>query len=85
MHCKLSFLQKSNKRRNSFRQTSKVCQLTISGIFIWNELVATAKESFKRLFEVGIEGDVNDRVDHGMGVGEHVDPKLILFQPKWKL
>ena len=78
----MSFLHKSNKRRNSFGQTSKVGKhgkLTISGIFVWYELVATAKESFERLFEIGVEGDVDDRVDHCMGVGEHVDPKLILF------
>ena len=76
----------SNKRRNSFRQTSKDNKLlTISGIFIWNEVVAAAKESFERLFEVGIEGYVDDWVDHGMGVREHVDPKLILFQPERKL
>ena len=75
----------SNKRRNSFRQTSKDDKLTISGIFIWNEVVTAAKESFERLFEVGIEGYVDDWVDHGVGVREHVDPKLILFQPERKL
>ena len=75
----VSYIKVTKGGIHSVKLQRFVCKLTISGIFVWNQLVATAKESFERLFKVGIEGDVDDRVDHGMGVGEHVDPKLILF------
>ena len=81
----VSYIKVTKGGIHSAKLQRKVCKLTISRIFVWNQLVATAKESFERLFEVGIEGDVDDRVDHGMRVGEHVNPKLILFQPEWKL
>ena len=43
------------------------------------------EESFEGFLEVLVEGDVDDRVDHGVRVGEHVDPegvsekKLLFF------
>ena len=33
------------------------------------------EESFEGFLEVLVEGDVDDRVDHGVRVGEHVDPE----------
>ena len=35
------------------------------------------EESFEGFLEVLVEGDVDDRVDHGMGVGQHVDPERV--------
>ena len=33
------------------------------------------EESLEGFLEVLVEGDVDDRVDHGVRVGEHVDPE----------
>ena len=33
------------------------------------------EESFEGFLEVLVEGDVDDRVDHGVRVGKHVDPE----------
>ena len=58
--------------------------LTISVIvLVVNDFIATTEKFLKRLLEVVIEGDVDDGVDHGVGVGEHVDPELIPLQPWW--
>ena len=40
------------------------------------DLLCRAKEEpLESFLEVLIEGDVDDGVDHGMRVGEHVDPE----------
>ena len=46
-----------------------------------DNFIAAAEKLLKRLLEVVIEGDVDDGVDHSVGVGEHVDPELIPLQP----
>ena len=53
--------------------------LTVSGVFVRDNFIAAAQELFKWLFEVLIERDINDGIDHGVGVSEHVDPELVLF------
>ena len=61
-------------------------RLTVSIIvLIVDNFIAATEKLLKRLFEVVIEGDVNDGIDHGVGVGKHVDPELISLQPEWQL
>ena len=38
-------------------------------------LCGAEEEPLESLLEVLVEGDVDDRVDHGVGVGQHVDPE----------
>ena len=40
------------------------------------------EESFEGFLEVLVEGDVDDRVDHGVRVGEHVDPEGVSEKKK---
>ena len=44
-------------------------------------LCRAEEEPLEGFFEVLVEGDIDDGVDHGVGVGEHVDPELIPLQP----
>ena len=37
------------------------------------------------LSELLIESDVDDRVDHGVRVAQHVDPEYVPFQLLWEL
>ena len=56
--------------------------LTVPGVFVGNYFIAAAEELLKGLLEVLIEGDVDDGVDHGMRVGEHVDPEGVSEKKK---
>ena len=38
-------------------------------------LCGAEEEPLESFLEVLVEGDVDDGVDHGVGVGEHVDPE----------
>ena len=49
--------------------------LTVSWVFIRDNFIAAEEKLLKWLFEILVEGDVDDGVDHGMRVGEHVDPE----------
>ena len=40
------------------------------------------EESFEGFLEVLVEGDVDDRVDHGVRVGKHVDPEGVSEKKK---
>ena len=42
----------------------------------------TEEESFECFLEVLVEGDVDDRVDHGMRVGKHMDPEGVSEKKK---
>ena len=47
------------------------------------DLFCRAKEEpLESFLEVLIEGDVDDGVDHGMRVGEHVDPEGVSKKKK---
>ena len=39
----------------------------------------------KFLSELFVERDVDDWVDHGVHVGQHVDPEYVLLQDLWQL
>ena len=45
----------------------------------WYLLVAAQDDFLKCFLEVVIECDVNHRVDHGVGVGKHIEPELVVF------
>ena len=55
--------------------------LTVPGVFVWDHFITAAKELLEGLLKILVECDVNDGVDHGVGVGEHVDPELVLCEP----
>ena len=55
--------------------------LTVPGVFVWDHFITAAEELLEGLLKILVECDVNDGVDHGVGVGEHVDPELIPLQP----
>ena len=40
------------------------------------------KDLLKRGLEIAVECDVDERIDHSVGVGKHVDPKLVQFDPR---
>ena len=40
------------------------------------------EESLEGFLEVLVEGDVDDRVDHGVRVGKHVDPECVSEKKK---
>ena len=42
----------------------------------------TEEESLEGFLEILVEGDVDDRVDHGMRVGKHVDPEGVSEKKK---
>ena len=39
----------------------------------------TEEESLEGFLEILVEGDVDDGVDHGMRISEHVDPEFVSF------
>ena len=39
------------------------------------------KNLLKRGLETVVKCDVDERIDHSVRVGEHVDPKLVFFYP----
>ena len=49
-------------------------------MFTGNFFIRAEDEFLEGLLEAVIEGDVDEGVDHGVGVGEHVEPELVLLQ-----
>ena len=66
-------------------ETLHILKLTISWVFVGNDLITATKEFSEWFLEVLIEGDVDDWVYHGVWVGQHVDPELIVSQPHRQL
>ena len=54
-------------------------------MFAGNLLVAAEDDFLESLLEVVIEGDVDHRVDHGVAVGEHVEPEPVLLDQAGQL
>ena len=48
-------------------------------MFAGNLLIAAEDDFLEGLLKVVIEGDVDHRVDHGVAVGEHVEPEPVLL------
>ena len=53
--------------------------LTVSWVFIRDNFIAAEEKLLKWLFEILVEGDVDDGVDHGVRISEHVDPEFVSF------
>ena len=51
------------------------------GVFIGNLIISAADEPLEGVLEVVVEDDVDERVDSGVGEGQHGDPELVVHQP----
>ena len=69
------------KRQKLLINHSKAIMFITIGILVWDFFIGTKDKTSDGLFEVVIELDVDQGINHGVWISQHIDPELEIYKP----